>query len=276
MTVVGNSDIQQALKAAAAEIKESVGKHGNVHPVVLQKLEAYIALLQQAGNQAEADKWNERASAIRKLLTQQGGAPAAAPAATPAAASAPASAPAPAAAPAPVAATPAPASKPPAPVPIPSPSDDGSFSLDGADDEEVSYEALEQAAATAKEAAASAPAAQSSGPSTDLAADEPVNLYNSQGEHVATCFLGYIYDPEGKNLGRYEADFECFVDRAGRYLGQVYDGNRLVREPTFRYANFNFGDRGNEGHRAGWGRTPDIERTTFPATLEDVNFTEEE
>lgn len=243
MTVVGNSDIQQALKAAAAEIKESVAKHGNVHPVVLQKLEAYIQLLQQAGNQAEVDKWNERAAAIRKILAQQAPAPAPTPAPTPAA----------------------------APAPTAAPTDDGAFSLDGADEEEVSYEALEQVAASARQAAAQAPAPTSSAPS-DSGTDGPLHLYNSGGEHIATAYGGYIYTPEGKNIGRYQSDFECFVDRAGHYIGQIHEGNRLVRDVNFRYASFNFGDRGNEGDRPGWGRTADIERTMLPLFLDNVRL----
>jgi hypothetical protein len=262
MTVVGNSDIQEALKAAAAEIKESVAKHGNVHPVVLQKLEAYIALLEQAGNKPEADKWNERAGAIRKMLAQQTAA------AAPAAVAAPAPAPTPAAEPA----------QKPAPAPVAAPkteADDGAYSLDDSD-EEMSYEALEQAAAASKaavaEAAASAPAATST---ADLSSDDPIHLYDSQGEHIATAFKNYLYSPEGKNLGRYQSDFECFVDRTGRYIGNIHEGNRLVRDVNFKYASFNFGDKGNEGDRAGWGRTPDIERTMLPLTLENVRFSED-
>jgi len=102
-----------------------------------------------------------------------------------------------------------------------------------------------------------------------------VHLYNCNGEHIATAFHNYIFTPEGKNLGRYQADFECFVDRTGKYMGQIYEGNRLVRDPNFKYASFNFGDKGNEGDRAGWGKTPDIERTMLPIHLDHVSFGEE-
>lgn len=269
MTVVGNSDIQAALKAAAADIKESVAKHGNVHPIVLQKVEAYIQLLEQAGNQAEVAKWQERAGAMRKLIAQQQPKPEPV-----------------VEAPKPEAPKPeapkleAPKPEPPAPkpealkaAPKPQPTEDGVFSLDDSDEEEVSDEALEAAVARSKEYTAPPAPAQTAAP--DLMSDEAVMLYSSGGDHVAVAWRGYLYDPEGKNLGRYQDDFECFVDRGGHYLGQIHDGNRLVKDHNFRYAHFNFGDKGNEGDKPGWGRTPDIERTSLPTFLDDVSFHED-
>lgn len=271
MTVVGNSDIQQALKAAAADIKESVAKHGNVHPVVLQKLEAYIQLLQQAGNQAEVDKWLERAAAMRKLIAQQqpkvesrsqeGGQ--AAPPATNVVKAEPAKA-------EPTKAEPAKAepTKAESPKAEPQPMEHGVFSLDSEEDD-VSDEALEASIARSHEYSAP-PVSQV--PAPDVSSDQAIMLYSSSGEHIAVAYKNYLYDPEGKNLGRYQDDFECFVDRSGRYLGQVYEGNRLVKDHNFRYSQFNFGDKGNEGDRAGWGRTPDIERVLLPTHLDDVSF----
>jgi hypothetical protein len=260
MTVVGNSDIQQALKAAAADIKESVAKHGNVHPVVLQKLEAYIELLQQAAaNEAEVAKWQERAAAMRKLIAQQQ------PKVEPPKVEA-SKVEAPPQEPPPVEA-PKPAPKP----PQPQPAEDGVFSLDDSE-EEVSDEALEASIARAKEYVAP-PVSET--PAPDVSSDEAIMLYRSSGEHVAVAYKGYLYDPEGRNLGRYQDDFACFVDRGGHYLGEIYDGNRLIKDHNFRYSHFNFGDKGNEGDRAGWGRTPDIERTLLPPHLEDVLLKEE-
>jgi hypothetical protein len=69
MTAVGNSD---SLKQAAADIRAAVAEHGNVHPVVLQKLESYVEMLVAAGNNAEADKLKERAQQIRKILSDKG------------------------------------------------------------------------------------------------------------------------------------------------------------------------------------------------------------
>jgi hypothetical protein len=249
MTAVGNSD---SLKQAAADIRAAVAEHGNVHPVVLQKLESYVEMLVAAGNNAEADKLKERAQQIRKILSDKGISP------LPAASAVPAPA------------TPAPAPTPsPAPAPAPAPD---------AGDDEMSNEALEAAVAKSvseREAAAPAPSPSSNG-APDPTSDQAITLYNSGGEHIAVAVNGYIFSPEGKNLGRYQADFEVFVDRTGRYMGQIYEENRLVRDANFRYASFNFGDKGNEGDRAGWGRTADIFRTLLPPYLDDVKFSDDD
>jgi hypothetical protein len=150
--------------------------------------------------------------------------------------------------------------------------------LDDAGDDEMSNEALEAAVAKSvseREAAAPAPSPSSNG-APDPTSDQAITLYNSGGEHIAVAVNGYIFSPEGKNLGRYQADFEVFVDRTGRYMGQIYEENRLVRDANFRYASFNFGDKGNEGDRAGWGRTADIFRTLLPPYLDDVKFSDDD
>lgn len=102
--------------------------------------------------------------------------------------------------------------------------------------------------------------------------DEAIFLYNSKGEHVAVAYRAGLYSPQGENIGRLLDDYDVFLDRRGWYLGQIVDNNRLARDITWIHRHLNFGDRGNEGNRAGWGRGPDIERTYFDRGFEDVEF----
>jgi hypothetical protein len=55
-----DSDINKALLAAEAAIKEAVAVHG--------KLEFYVTALRAAGNESEASKWEGKAQAVRQSL----------------------------------------------------------------------------------------------------------------------------------------------------------------------------------------------------------------
>src|SRR5688572_8196626 len=100
----------EELKTAEKAIREAVGKHGTQHREVLQRLEEYIMLLRGAQMLDQAEKLEERAGVLRKIL-----------------------------------------------------------------------------------AAAGAPPSE-------------CHFYNSRGRHIATSYLGYLYSPDGKHLGRWAND----------------------------------------------------------------------
>jgi hypothetical protein len=102
------------------------------------------------------------------------------------------------------------------------------------------------------------------------------DLFNSRGEHIAVFANENLYAPSGKHLGRWSDDLQVFLSRKGNYLGAVGYENRLVRDKNWQFRNVNFGDRGNEGDRAGWTHRPDIEPVVMDAWLEDVHLNENE
>lgn len=91
------------LQGAELALRQAVQAHGTTHPVVLEKLEAYVALAKKAGNTAQAEKLEEKAKILRKALGIESptaapsvAAPAAPPAPTPAPNPAPTASPEPA------------------------------------------------------------------------------------------------------------------------------------------------------------------------------------
>lgn len=137
--------------------------------------------------------------------------------------------------------------------------------------EAVAAHVAPQAAAVAAAAppAAAMPAAM---PAAESHGESEINLFNSAGEHVATVCGKAIYTPEGQNIGRWNEELGVYLDRNGSYLGEIVEENRLARDPNWHYRHMNFGDRGNEGDRSGWGRRPDIGPAVLPRGWDDVKL----
>lgn len=260
-----------SLKAKEQSLREAVSRLGNTHPEVLHLLEDYVAMLRKSGNNELAGKLELKANSIREILVKEGrdiSRKESKPELSAQAHSAQEDKQS-------LLAEKAERAK--------AAAEQGVFDLDMYDDdadEETKALALELAKQTAgsssaksaslnAETAASAPE-EAAGVSKS--SQEAVFLYNSKGEHVAVAFKLGLYSPEGENLGRLLEDYEVFLDRRGWYLGQIVDGNRLARDLTWVHRHLNFGDRGNEGNCAGWGRTADLERTYFERGFEDVEF----
>lgn len=149
--------------------------------------------------------------------------------------------------------------------------EEGVFDLDmfEDEDEESMAMALELVKETPPKPAAKAaePVAVSAGTS-----DEPLFLFNSNGEHIAVAMNKALYNPQGQNIGRLLEDYDVYLDRNGWYLGQIVEENRLARDVAWIHRHLNFGDRGNEGDCASWGRIADIGRTYFDRGFEDVKL----
>lgn len=242
-----------ALKAAELALRQAVEAHGTMHPVVLEKLESYVALARQAGQHAQADKLEEKARILRTQLST------AAAGSNPALAAAPASAPS--------AAASAPAGSTAAPTPAPA----------------ASTTAAPPAVAAAAEPAASspqtpaddlAPAGQSASPISEAPTAEQ-HLYNSKGEHIAVAFEGNIYAPSGKFLARWDESLQAFIDERGWYFGHILDGNRVGKDPLWQFRHMNFGVQATAGSRIGWSKQPDTDRRMLPDGYIDIEFPEE-
>jgi hypothetical protein len=53
-------------------------------------------------------------------------------------------------------------------------------------------------------------------------------LFNSRGNHIANLQSGRLYAPSGQNIGRQVSNGDI-VDMNGSYLGEIVNGNRLLR-----------------------------------------------
>jgi hypothetical protein len=71
------SVLENALKSCEAAVREAVAEFGAQHPEVLKRLERYVTMLRRAERTAQADKLEEKAKTLRKLLGAEAAAAAA-------------------------------------------------------------------------------------------------------------------------------------------------------------------------------------------------------
>jgi hypothetical protein len=190
----------EELKTAEKAIREAVGKHGAQHREVLQRLEEYIVLLRGAQMLDQAEKLEERAGVLRKILAAAGA------------------------------------------------------------EDSITPQLPDNVGA--QNVVSPAPG------------DPPseCHFYSSRGRHIATSYLGYLYSPDGKHLGRWANDLGVFLDNKGSYLGHIVENNRLARDNTWKFISVNFGSVGNPEARTSWRRQSDIDRLTLPAPFQDVSL----
>lgn len=271
---------EEAIKSAETALREAVSRLGNQHPEVLSKLVQYIAALRQCGKAEQADKMELRANALRDILVKDGSLAKAEEAAKAAeaarAAEAAEAARAAAAAKAEqdrkaLLAQQAAKSK--------AAAEEGVFDLDAFADEDedsiaLAMELVKETAATVP--VRSAPVATAAAPAAPegegFSKETGLFLYNSKGEHIAVAYKNGLYTPSGVNLGRLLEDFDVYIDRDGWYLGQIIEGDRLGRDPTWQHRDLNFGNKGNEGDSAGWGRQADTNAYFFDRPFVDVKL----
>lgn len=303
----------EVLKTAEASLRDTVARLGNTHPDVYAMLCQYIALLKQCGRTEQADKLELRAKALKEVIEREQAEKAAKARAEEeakeAARKAEEEAKAKAAAEAAKAAEAARAAEKAQEEALAravmasqgapqqteadkkselakkaqkakAAAEEGVFDLDMFDDEDEESLAMalelvkETPELVAPKAAEPAPVPAAAAAASD--SDEPLFLFNSHGEHVAVAYNKALFSPQGENIGRLLEDYDVYLDRNGWYLGQVLEGNRLGRDVAWIHRHLNFGDRGNEGDRAGWGRIADVERTYFDRGFEDVKFGEDQ
>ena len=78
-------------------------------------------------------------------------------------------------------------------------------------------------------------------------------LFNRKGQHIANLVRGQLHSPKGENIGHYLEKQEIFIDRRGKYLGEVICKNRLMKRLNNSYHSINFGIYGNYGNVGNYG-----------------------
>ena len=65
-------------------------------------------------------------------------------------------------------------------------------------------------------------------------------FFDSQGSFIASEEGGRLHSRSGDNIGHFQTRERVFIDRSGRYLGEVVLGNRLMdnRRSQFREVGF--------------------------------------
>lgn len=98
-----------------------------------------------------------------------------------------------------------------------------------------------------------------------------LRLYDSKGRHIANSINGQLHAPNGKNIGHYLEQMNIFINMRGKYLGEIYNGNRLIYNRNSPYRSTNFGNYGNYGNAGNYGNLGKIGMTSLPGGCEDIN-----
>jgi hypothetical protein len=72
-------------------------------------------------------------------------------------------------------------------------------------------------------------------------------LFDSRGQFIASEEGGRLHSPLGGNIGHYRKAERIFIDQAGRYLGEVVLGNRLMYNPGSPFREVGFATLGVYG-----------------------------
>jgi hypothetical protein len=78
-------------------------------------------------------------------------------------------------------------------------------------------------------------------------------LFNSKGQHIANFVNGHLHSPQGQNIGHFLEREGIFIDMRGRYLGEIVQGNRLMRSRNSVHRSVNYGSYGNIGSVGSYG-----------------------
>jgi hypothetical protein len=78
-------------------------------------------------------------------------------------------------------------------------------------------------------------------------------LFDSNGRHIANEVAGQLHALDGSNIGRFLAQQRIFIDRSGRYLGEIVGDNRLMCNPASAFESVRFGRFGDAGNAGSYG-----------------------
>ena len=68
-------------------------------------------------------------------------------------------------------------------------------------------------------------------------------FFNSRGHHIATLVNRQLYNRGGQNIGQYLPQYGVFIDRQGRYLGEIVQLDRLMYNLLSPHCTAYFGDQ---------------------------------
>lgn len=73
-------------------------------------------------------------------------------------------------------------------------------------------------------------------------------LFDYKGKNIAKVVNGQLHATTGKNIGHLIPYYNIFIDRKGKYLGEIIYKNRFLFNINNAYQGFNFGVCGNPGN----------------------------
>ena len=75
--------------------------------------------------------------------------------------------------------------------------------------------------------------------------------FNSRGHHIATLVNRQLYNRRGHNIGQYLPQYGVFIDRQGRYLGEIVQHDRLLYNLVSPHCTAHFGTQQRSAGRIG-------------------------
>lgn len=60
-------------------------------------------------------------------------------------------------------------------------------------------------------------------------------LYDSDGQHIASLDSSQLYSVSGRHVGVYIDDAGIFIDLEGHYLGEIFQNDRLLEDPSSHF-----------------------------------------
>jgi len=97
-------------------------------------------------------------------------------------------------------------------------------------------------------------------------------LFNSKGKHIANIVNNQLHSPTGENIGHYILNDEIFIDMRGRYLGEIFNNNRLVYNTHSSYRNVNYGSYGNYGNVGNYGNPGNYGSVSLYSGFRDIQL----
>ena len=95
-------------------------------------------------------------------------------------------------------------------------------------------------------------------------------LFDSTGKHIANEVDGQLHALDGKSIGLFRVQEKIFIDRSGRYLGQVVAGNRLMSNTTSTFHAVWFGRPGNFRNAGSYGNPGNAGDVSAPGGFTDI------
>jgi hypothetical protein len=108
--------------------------------------------------------------------------------------------------------------------------------------------------------------------STPVEGNPVKHLFNSKGLHIATEENGRLYTPRGANIGHSISDYGIFINKKGRYIGEIMYENRFFFNRLSPFRSTAFGMWGDYGTITIYGPPGKLGRIGLPSGYEDIEL----
>jgi hypothetical protein len=95
-------------------------------------------------------------------------------------------------------------------------------------------------------------------------------LFDRRGNYIAYVDCGRLHSLSGANIGHYRSGEGVFIDRAGRYLGEVVLGKRLMFRVRSPHRDSQFAVAGDFGSAGCFGNPGSVGAAGRVAGYRDV------